>query len=121
MDKLVYKTFTWPQNPERYQQNYVREPEYTKNTSGDTVFSGMGVMKRTFTGSGCFTGSTAYAKFLELAEVFADAASGSLVHPIWGTYKCYFTELELTQEPRSDYVAYRFTFREADSSDAIPK
>lgn len=36
-----------------------------------------------------------------------------LVHPVWQTASAYFTELTLTQEPRDDYVAYRFTFCEA--------
>ena len=35
------------------------------------------------------------------------------MHPVWQTAGAYFTELELTQEPRDDYVAYRFTFCEA--------
>lgn len=121
MDKLVYKNYVWPQNPDHYQQNYVREPVYEKNDAGETVFTGMGPMKRTITGSGAFFGETAYDDFLELAEVFAEETWGGLVHPKFGTYRCYFTELQLTQEPRADYVAYKFEFREADSDGAIPQ
>lgn len=121
MNKLVYKNFVWPQNPDHYQQDYLREPVYTKNDAGETVFSGMGPMKRTISGSGCFVGDTAYTKFKELATVFAESTAGGLVHPVWGTYNCYFTELQLTQEPRSNYVSYKFEFREADSNDAIPQ
>ena len=54
MNKLVYKNYVWPQNPDRYQQIYVREPIYAKNDAGETVFTGMGPMKRTITGSGSF-------------------------------------------------------------------
>ena len=35
-----------------------------------------------------------------------------LVHPIWQTSNAYFVELSLTQQPRSDYVKYSFTFWE---------
>lgn len=120
MEKLQYKTFVWPNNPERYQQSYVREPVYTKDESGKTVFSGMGPMKRTFSGSGVFFGSTAYDDFKELAALFATGTPGGLNHPIWGLHQAYFTELELTQEPKANYVAYRFEFREADEDGAIP-
>ena len=121
MNKLVYKNFVWPQNPERYQQDYVREPIYARNEAGQTVFSGMGPMKRTITGSGAFFGDTAYADFLALAKVFEDGTYGGLIHPVFGTYRCYFTELRLVQEPRKDYVAYQFEFREADEQGNIPQ
>ena len=121
MEKLVFKTFTWPVKPEKYQEAFVREPLYDKTDSGDTVFSGMGPMKRVITGSGAFFGDTAYADFLALAKVFEENSWGGLIHPVFGTYRCYFTELRLTQEPRKDYVAYRFEFREADVDGNIPQ
>ena len=120
MEKLLYKNYLWPQNPDHYQQSYVREPVYTKNGSGETVFSGMGPMKRTITGSGAFFGATAYTDFLELAKVFEEKSCGNLVHPVFGTYRCYFTELQVTQQPRENYVAYKFEFREADADGVIP-
>lgn len=120
MGNLQYKNFVWPQNPERYQQHYVCEPVYTKNDAGETVFSGMGPVKRTFTGSGVFFGSSAYENFKTLATLFAEKKPGGLNHPIWGLHQAFFTELELTQEPRSDYVAYRFAFREANTDGEIP-
>lgn len=121
MEKLVYKNYRWPQNPEHYQQNFVREPIYEKNDAGKVMFSGMGPMKRTITGSGAFFGTTAYGDFLELVKVFEDKTYGGLVHPVFGTCRCYFTELQMTQQPRADYVAYKFEFREADADGAIPQ
>ena len=121
MNKLVYKNYVWPQNPDHYQQDYVREPIYARNEAGQTVFTGMGPMKRTITGSGAFFGTTAYADFLALAKVFEENSWGGLIHPVFGTYRCYFTELRLTQEPRKDYVAYQFEFRDADDVGAIPQ
>lgn len=99
----------------------MREPVYTKNSAGDTVFSGMGPVKRTVTGTGAFVGDTAYADFRELMELFNEADWGELVHPEWGAFHMYFTELELTQEPKFNYVSYKFEFREADADGAIPE
>lgn len=121
MNKMTYKTFTWPQNPEHFQHTYLREPEYGKNAAGDPVFTGMGPKKLTVTGSGAFSGDTAYADFKALAAIFAQPEAGELNHPVWGNISAYFTELEMIQEPRADYVAYRFKFREADANGGIPK
>lgn len=120
MNKLVYKNYVWPQNPDVYEQKYVREPVYSKDDAGNTKFS-IGPMKRTITGSGSFFGETAYEDFLALAKVFEENSWGGLVHPVFGTYRCFFTKLELTTEPREDYVAYTFEFREADEDGVIPQ
>ena len=120
MNKLVFKNYVWPQNPDKYEQKFVREPVYTKQDDGSVVFS-IGPAKRTVTGSGSFFGETAYADFLALAKVFEEDTYGGLVHPVFGTYRCFFTELELITEPRADYVAYRFAFREADIDGIIPQ
>ena len=68
MNKLVYKNYVWPQNPDVYEQKYVREPVYSKDEEGKLKFS-MGPMKRTITGSGSFFGDTAYTDFLALANM----------------------------------------------------
>ena len=121
MDKLIFKTFTWPINPEVYQEAYVREPLYARTDDGSTVFSGMGPMKRGITGSGAFFGSDAATNFNRLATLFAEASRGVLTHPVWGARTVYFTELQMTQSPKSDYVAYSIEFSESDSEGAIPK
>lgn len=121
MDKLVFRTFTWPQNPEKYQLSWLREPVYEKNTAGETVFSGMGQGKCTITGSGVFFGDGAYTEFKKLAALFEDGACGTLKDPTWGEFNVYLTELEATQEPKSDYVAYRFQFTRANADGEIPQ
>jgi len=121
MEKLVFKAFTWPINPEKYQEAFLREPLYDKTDSGDSVFAGMGPMKRVITGSGAFFGADAYTHFNNLAKVFSDPAKGTLTHPVCGSRTVYFTQLQMTQSPKSDYVAYSFEFTEADSEGAIPK
>ncbi len=121
MDKLSFKTFTWPINPEVYQEDYVRDPLYAKTDDGSSVFSGMGPMKRVITGSGAFFGSTASEQFAELSALFSSAERGLLTHPVLGNRTVYFTKLQMTQSPKSDYVAYSFEFAEADADGAIPK
>lgn len=121
MDKLVFKTFTWPTNPETFHESYDREPVYAKTDDGSSVFSGMGPMKRVITGSGAFFGDNAYTNFSNLATLFADATSGLLKHPVWGNRTVYFTQLQMTQSPKADYVAYSFEFKEADADGTIPK
>lgn len=121
MDKLIFKSFTFPINPEVYHEAYEREPVYAKTDDGSSAFSGMGPMKRVITGSGAFFGSDAYTDFSKLATLFADSASGLLKHPVWGSRTVYFTQLQMTQSPKSDYVAYSFEFKEVDTDGAIPK
>lgn len=121
MDKLIFKTFTWPNNPEVYHETCEREAIYARTDGGDSVFSGMGPIKRVITGSGAFFGTDASVNFKSLASVFADATKGTLIHPVWGERTVYFTQLQMTQSPKSDYVAYSFEFREADAEGAIPQ
>lgn len=121
MDKLSFKDFTWPTNPEVYHEEFVRDALYAKSDDGDNVFSGMGPMKRVITGSGAFFGTEAYVNFNKLAALFAQSSTGTLTHPVCGARTVYFTKLQMSQSPKSDYVAYSFEFKEADAEGAIPK
>lgn len=120
MEKMTFKTFVWPQNPHTYQETYTRSPIYIQNDLGYTVYDSMGPMKRTITGKGVFFGDTAFADFQALAKLFAEDSTGTLIHPVWGNRNVWFTSLELTQEPKANYVSYSFTFREADGDGVIP-
>lgn len=121
MLKMSFKGVDWPQNPEQYRQVSIREPVYGKDSAGNAVFSGMGPVKVTVTGSGAFFGTNAYENFKVLSTLFAQSTVGALYHPVWGTVQAYFTGLELTQEPKPDYVAYSFEFKGADENGAIPQ
>ena len=120
MNHLSYKSFVWPHNPHTYKEEYTREPQYVTQ-SGVTTFSDMGDMKRIITGSGAFFGEDAFTYFKELALLFEEKTPGNLEHPIWGIRYCYFTGLELTQEPKENYVSYKFTFTCAQSNGVVPK
>ncbi len=121
MEKISFKGVNWPRNPETYHHSYVREPVYEKNSAGKTVFTGMGPEKLKITGTGVFSGSGAYGNFQVLLNLFQQSGAGALYHPVWGTVQAYFTELEMTQEPKENYVAYRFAFLGADDTGGIPQ
>lgn len=85
-----------------------------------TYYESMGQMQRIITGEGTFFGEDAIASFQSLAALFEDGDPGNLQHPLWGVRYCYFTGLELTQEPREDCVCYRFTFTQALTNGELP-
>ena len=120
MDYLSYKTFVWPRNPQTYVEKTTREPKYNV-VDGVAYFDTMGELKRTITGSGTFTGPGAFTEFKKLQKLFEDKTAGYLEHPVWGIRYCYFTGLELTQEPGENAVSYQFTFTQALTNGVIPK
>lgn len=109
---MRYKNFTWPHNPKTYSIGYERQTAVHKVPMGVYTIQDMGRTCRVMRGEGEFFGKDAYATFKKLATVFYDTGPGTLFHPVWMTTSAYFTELKLTQEPREDYVAYSFAFRE---------
>lgn len=120
MDKLSFKTFTFPINPHTYKEEYIREPKY-RTQDGQTLYDDMGEMRKIITGKGVFYGDNAFAEFKKLAALFEEKAAGNVQHPIWGTTLCYFTGLEMTQEPRDNYVSYAFTFTRCLADGSVPK
>jgi len=117
---LSYKTFVWPQNPHTYQEQAKREPKYL-TMDGESFFDRMGPVQRIISGEGEFYGPGAYDQFKKLAALFEEGTPGNLEHPIWGIRHCYFTGLELTQEPQEACVRYRFSFTGALGDGTVPK
>ena len=117
MSNLSFGSFTWPNDPEKYEEKCVREPVYQKNGEGDTVVSGIGSVKRTVSGSGAFFGSGAYSNFKALQALVNKTEPATLSHPVWGDRSAYLTELVSTLEPRADFVAYSFAFVIVDETD----
>lgn len=68
--------------------------------------------QRTLSGEGEFYGQDAYGTMKKLMRVFESEGAGHLLHPVIELNLAVFSELELLQEPRKDYVAYRFVFLE---------
>lgn len=120
MNSLSFKTFVWPQNPHTYREVATRTPEYYTQ-DGVTYFSGMSDLKRIITGSGVFYGEDAFDQYKKLQKLSEEINAGNLEHPIFGLRYCYLTLLEVTQEPRENYVSYRFEFTQAKINGEIPK
>lgn len=121
MDKMTFKDFTWPENPQIYREESRRDPQYETNDLGQTSFLGLGGLRKSITGSGVFSGAGAYTSYKALAALMNETTAGTLTHPVWDDCQAFLVKLELQQEPRIDYVAYSFEFLAADSSGAIPK
>lgn len=121
MEKLSFKTFVWPTNPHTYKEESSREGKYTKDDAGNDVFLGMGYLKSVITCTGAFFGETAVAEFQKLQALMNETTPGNLEHPLWGIRHCYFTGLELLQEPKKDYVAYKAEFQLALTNGYLPK
>ena len=120
MDYLSFKTFVWPQNPTTYREVATRTPEYYTQ-DGETYYRGMSNLKRTISGAGVFYGEDAYEQYLKLQKLMNEMSAGNLAHPIFGIRYCYFTLLEVTQEPKENYVSYRFEFTQALMNGEVPK
>ena len=120
MDFLSFKTFVWPQNPTTYREVATRTPEYYTQ-DGETYYRGMSDLKRTISGSGVFYGEDAYEQYLKLQKLMTEISAGNLAHPIFGIRYCYFTLLEVTQEPKENYVSYRFEFTQALLNGEVPR
>lgn len=121
LETLKYKDFTWPTNPHTYGEERILEPEYSKDSMGNDVYTGMKPVQLVITGAGAFYGEEAVKNFKILASYFLDEEPGDLIHPIWGTRYCYFTNLKMTQEPKEDYIAYEFTFEQSMSNGFLPR
>jgi prophage DNA circulation protein len=121
MDKMKFRMFRWPENPEQFGIRMVCEPLYELNSIGQYDYTGMGPMCRVYTGSGVFFGPDAVEWFNALQVMMSTRTPGELVHPVWGTADVvYLTQLQMDQESRPDYIKYSFTFREADEKGSIP-
>lgn len=119
MDKMKYKDFVWPSNPTIFKEEFIRNPRF-RVVEGLAYYEGMGKMHRRITGSGVFYGANAYVQFRKLAKLFEEDGPGYLDHPEWGVRHCYFTGLELTQEPKENCVSYKFAFTEAMANGEVP-
>ena len=119
-DKMKFRMFRWHENPERFGIRAVCVPEYQENEYGSYDYLGLGPMAREFSGGGVFCGEDAVQQFNALAVLLSNRTMGELYHPVWGTTTAYLTELQMTQQSRTDYIEYSFIFRETDEKGGIP-
>lgn len=112
LSNMRFKGFVWPHNPRTYTITFERKMAVNKVPFGRCHLQSLGMTRRVMKGEGEFVGRGAYQKFRELATVFYDETPGTLIHPLWDAAPAWFVALELEQEPREDYVKYRFEFWE---------
>ena len=112
LSSMRFKSFVWPHNPRVYTITYERKMAVHKVPFGRYQLQSLGLTRRIMRGEGEFVGEGAYEQFKALAMVFYEDTAGTLIHPLWDTTSAWFVELELEQEPRADYVKYRFAFWE---------
>ena len=110
---MSYKTFTWPNNPTTFSVSEKRRTVQHPLLDGTWCTQEFGCAPRVFTGEGVFYGTAAYTDYLSLEGLVRAGGAGVLTHPQWGAISACLTALELTQEPKENYVRYRFTFVEA--------
>lgn len=109
---MQFKDYIWPHNPRTYTIEYQRSMALHKVPYGRYTLQNLGMTRRVMKGEGEFVGKNAYQEFKKLAALFYQESAGVLVHPVWQSARAYFVALSLKQEPRADYVSYRFTFWE---------
>lgn len=112
MLNMRYKSFVWPNNPHTCSLSLVRQVAEHKYPGGDYHLESLGVGRRRLSGEGEFYGKDAYRTMKQLLTVFEQEGAGQLLHPVIEINQAIFSELELLQEPREDYVSYRFVFLE---------
>ena len=112
---MRFKDYTWPHNPETCRVELERKMAVQKAPFGGYVLQDLGTLCRVMRGEGVFAGENAYEEFRKLMKVFEDDGAGTLVHPVWRAMKAHFVALEVLEEPKPDYVRYRFEFWESRS------
>lgn len=110
---MRYKNFTWPNNPKNYTLHAEKSAPVHQIPFGGFCVQELGSRVIELRGEGEFFGKDAYDDFCRLLAVFRAGGAGALRHPVWQCDAAYFTELSLMQEPRRDYVCYRFCFCQA--------
>lgn len=114
---MKFKTFTWPNDPRTCRLQAQRATSLHKYPGGSYRLEDLGVKGRVLTGEGEFFGNMAYSYMDQLIRVYEEPGEGVLIHPLILLRKMMFTELEILEEPRAWYVAYRFTFTECDTEE----
>ena len=120
MERMKYKAFVWPENPESFRITAVRSPLYSIGDLGDYQYSGLGPMCRVISGKGVFCGEYAVQNYNTLQVLMGNGTAGELIHPLWGTISAFLTGLTMDMDGREEYIEYTFTFREADEEGMIP-
>lgn len=110
---MQFRNFTWPNEPSSLRVTSRRRTALLEEPGGGWTVQELGAAARTVTGEGVFFGEGAYESLRALEALLVQGGAGTLTLPHEGTMQALFTELEAEQEPRENFVRYRFTFVEA--------
>ena len=108
---MQFRTFVWPNNPEKLKITFHRETEVEPHNGLWTV-SNIARMARVFSGEGIFFGENAYSTFSSLAVMFYDGKFGELKLPSWSSATALLTDLTVLEEPAENFLRYSFSFLE---------
>ncbi len=109
---MRFKDFIWPNNPHTCSVTRQRQVVAYQYPGGGFSLEDMGQNRRVMSGAGEFYGEGAYKNMMDLLAAYEKEGAGRLFHPVIKLEQAVFSCLELTQEPRDNYVAYRFEFLE---------
>ena len=109
---MQFRNFIWPNEPSSLRVTSRRRTALLEEPGGGWTLQDLGTAARTVT-EGVFFGETAYESLRTLEALLAQGGAGALTLPHVGTLQAVLTELEGGQEPRENFVRYRFTFVEA--------
>lgn len=112
MAAMQFRDYVWQNDPESLRIRFRREYQVEPRSDGLWSVTNIARMARTFEGEGVFYGETAYTQFSLLARMLYDGVAGTLVLPHWESARALLTELEILEEPRENYLHYRFAFVE---------
>ena len=110
LNSMVYKTFTWVNNPGTCSYSCDRIVVEHKYPEADGVdLEDLGINKIIVSGSGAFFGPDAYSKWNELETIFKDRSPGYFYHPVYTNIsRGLMTKLQSGLESRENYISYTF-------------
>lgn len=114
MAAMQFRTFVWPNNPEKLKITFHQETEVEPH-NGQWTVNNIARMARVFSGEGVFYGPNAYTSFSALAQMFYAGVSGTLTLPNFSSANALLTDLSVTQEPAENFLRYTFSFLEMPS------
>lgn len=116
MNKMSYKTFSFPCNPARIEVKAESMISTAHCPEFGPVHQHLGPRRRVITGNGVFYGETARSSYCALEALFWQQTPGALYIPGLGTVIAFFSELSLAEEGDGSLLRYTFRFEEAISA-----
>lgn len=118
--EMVFRDFVWPRLPEHIRIEDARATARLRLPYMGEAVQDLGGGGRLATGSGILVGAQAGSQWKALCACFAKGGAGTLLLPGATPMTALFTELSLDGAPRTDRIAYSFTFVEQTEEKRLP-